>query len=91
MVILSELKMKQVPNPIWVNSFLRNVSNNIRSKREEKEMTQEELSSRSGVFCRYVQKIEQGRNLPKSVNMSMATYFKISCALDCEISELMET
>ena len=56
----------------------------IKELREEKRMTQEELSEKSGVSRTIISKLEQ----EKPVNMLTDTLSKIASALDVKVSSL---
>lgn len=56
----------------------------IKELREEKRMTQEELSKKSGVSRSIISKLEQ----EKPVNMLTDTLSKIANALDVKVSSL---
>lgn len=56
----------------------------IKELREEKRMTQEELSEKSGVSRSIISKLEQ----EKPVNMLTYTLSKIASALDVKVSSL---
>lgn len=56
----------------------------IKELREEKRMTQEELSEKSGVSRSIISKLEQ----EKPVNMLTDTLSKIASALDVKVSSL---
>lgn len=56
----------------------------IKELREEKQMTQEELSEKSGVSRSIISKLEQ----EKPVNMLTDTLSKIANALDVKVSSL---
>lgn len=56
----------------------------IKELREEKRMTQEELSEKSGVSRSIISKLEQ----EKPVNMLTDTLSKIANALDVKVSSL---
>ena len=56
----------------------------IKELREEKRMTQEELSEKSGVSRSIISKLEQ----EKPVNMLTDTLSKIANALDIKVSSL---
>ena len=56
----------------------------IKEVREEKEITQEELSKRSGISRNYIAELENN----KKVNPSFETIYKISIALGVEIREI---
>ena len=56
----------------------------IKEIREEKEITQEELSKRSGISRNYIAELENN----KKTNPSFETIYKISVALGVEIRQI---
>ena len=56
----------------------------IKEIREQKEITQEELSKRSGISRNYIAELENN----KKINPSFETIYKISTALGVEIRQI---
>jgi len=65
--------------------ILLTIANNIKKIRKLNNMTQEELSNMSNVSIRHLQKIESG-----TLNTTILTLNKISCALNIHISDLFK-
>lgn len=65
------------------------MKNNLKVKREEKKMTQQELSKISNVSRPTISQIENG----SLKNIKSSTMIKLATALDCDISDIfyMET
>lgn len=62
---------------------------NLKRIRNEKNITQKELSEFSGVNIQMIQKYEQGI---KDINKAQAeTLYKLAQALECTIENLLET
>ena len=59
--------------------------NHIRRLRFEKHMTQEELALRTGVSRQTIMSIERGQTNP-----SVLLAYKISSALECDVTEVFE-
>ena len=61
---------------------------NLRNTRIAYDLTQKELSERSGINIRLIQDYEQGH---KPINNAKAiTVYKLAQALGCNVSELLE-
>lgn len=61
---------------------------NLATIRKEQNLSQSELSKKSGVNCQMIQKYEQGT---KDINKASAlTLYKISKVLNCKIEDLLE-
>ncbi|WIW50314.1 helix-turn-helix transcriptional regulator (plasmid) [Bradyrhizobium sp. 62B] len=58
---------------------------NLRRKRHDRQMTQEELAERAGLSARYVGAIERG-----DVSASVTVLGQIASALDTEPAELLK-
>lgn len=58
---------------------------NIKNKRKEKGMTQDELSEKSGIGRVTISRLESGTLTETNVG----TLTRIASALDCEMNELM--
>lgn len=58
---------------------------NIKNKRKEKGMTQDELSKKSGIGRVTISRLESGTLTETNVG----TLTRIASALDCEMNELM--
>ncbi|HXU26801.1 MAG TPA: helix-turn-helix transcriptional regulator [Bacteroidia bacterium] len=65
---------------------LQQIGNNIRKKRDAKDISQQELADNSDVAKSTIQRIEKGE-----MNPSVLTLIKISTALETELSELLKS
>ena len=65
---------------------LQQIGNNIRKKRDAKDISQQELADNSDVAKSTIQRIEKGE-----MNPSVLTLIKISLALETELSELLKS
>lgn len=66
--------------------FSEIIGKNIRTKRQERNMTQDELSHKCGFYRTYINMIETSRRTPSSY-----TLYKIAKALKVEVDELYPT
>lgn len=66
--------------------FSEIIGKNIRTKRQERNMTQDELSHKCGFYRTYINMIETSRRTPSSY-----TLYKIAKALKVEVYELYPT
>lgn len=60
------------------------IGENIKTLRQEKKMSQENLAGIAEIDRRYIQSIEKGRR-----NISLNTLYKISKALDIKMSDII--
>ena len=65
--------------------YLQQVGNNLRKKRDEKGVSQQELADNSDIAKSTIQRIETGE-----MNPSIITLIKISLALKIELPELLK-
>lgn len=61
------------------------IGENIKTLRQEKKMSQENLAGIAEIDRRYVQSIEKGKR-----NISLNTLYKIAKALDIKMSKILE-
>lgn len=66
--------------------FSEIIGKNIRAKRQERNMTQDELSHKCGFYRTYINMIETSRRTPSSY-----TLYKIAKALKVEVDDLYPT
>lgn len=67
------------------NSFLVNLGNFIKVKREGQKLTQEQVSEITGIEYKYYQKIEGGK-----VNFTFKTFHKICITLNVDIIKFLK-
>ena len=65
------------------NKFLRNFGEKVKEARINASLTQEELSEKSQIEYKYIQRIEYGQ-----ANITLKTVYKICSALDVSAGEL---
>lgn len=65
--------------------ILQRFGQQVRTLRQRKAMSQEELAARAGVHRTYIGMIERGEK-----NVTIISMMKIATALDIEISELLK-
>jgi transcriptional regulator with XRE-family HTH domain len=68
-----------------LTSTLASIAANVRTQRQEKDLTQEDLAEKAGVELRNVQRIERG-----STNLSVVVLIGIALALDVEPGALLK-
>lgn len=77
----------QVENPANSMKKFVHLGKNIKKFREEKNITINELSEKTGIDLKYLKRIENG----EALNISLSKHlFKIENALDINLSELFE-
>ena len=62
-------------------------SNNVKNKRKEKNLTQEQLAEMSDLSISYIKQIESCKDFK---NLTLTTILKISKALDTTINKLFD-
>lgn len=65
--------------------YMTGIARNIRSLRERRELSQKELSEKSGVSAGYICMCEKGDRIP-----SVKLCIKLAKALDCRLSDILE-
>jgi transcriptional regulator with XRE-family HTH domain len=65
-------------------AFLQRVGNNIKSLREARGYSQQDLSHDSGLTTNYIGEIERGR-----INISLATIDALAKGLGCDVREIV--
>lgn len=72
--------MLWIKRPIW-----KRVASNIKTTREWKGFSQEEVSLRSGIDLKSLKRIERG----VTNDLTLEQTFRIICALKCEVEEII--
>lgn len=65
--------------------YMTNIARNIRSLRERRDLSQKELSEKSGVSTGYICMCEKGDRIP-----SVKLCIKLAKALDCRLSDILD-
>jgi transcriptional regulator with XRE-family HTH domain len=70
--------------PFEPADLLRELGDRVRSHRNERKLSQEQLAERAGLHRNYVGGIEQGRR-----NVSIVNLYKLATALELDVGELI--
>ncbi len=76
-----------MPHSLFIQEFMLYcpymAKNKIKEIREQKELTQEEVAKKAGIFANYYAKIERG-----TINTSIKKATKIAKALGVDVSDI---